>query len=72
MLLLLWSGVVSWFVGLVCCVRAFECYLDVCLLEKVGNFSNIRAVVGEIGPIFVFIIGFVLVGFVFNCSMRGK
>jgi hypothetical protein len=31
-------------------VRAFKCYLDVCLLEKVGDFPNYGAVVGENGP----------------------
>jgi hypothetical protein len=45
--------------------RAFKCYLDVCLLEKVGDFPNYGAVVGENGPFFVFI-NFVLVGFVLN------
>jgi hypothetical protein len=50
--------------GLLYCVHAFECYLDVCLLEKVGDFSNFGAVVGESGPFFVFIINFVRVGFV--------
>jgi hypothetical protein len=53
-----WSGLLLY------CVRAFECYLDVCLFEKVGDFSNIGAVVGESGPFFVSIISFVRVGFV--------
>jgi hypothetical protein len=46
------------------CARVFECYLGICLFEKVGDFSNFRAVVGESGPFFVFIFGFVRVGFV--------
>jgi hypothetical protein len=46
------------------CVRAFKCYLDVCLFEKVSDLSNFGAVVGERGPFFVSVISFVLVGFV--------
>jgi hypothetical protein len=35
-------------------VRAFKCYLDVCLLVKVGDFPNYGAVVGVNDPFFVF------------------
>jgi hypothetical protein len=46
-------------------VRAFKCYLDVCLLVKVGGFPNYGAVVGKNGSFFFFI-HFVPVGFVLN------
>jgi hypothetical protein len=48
------------------CVGALECYLGVCLLEKIGNFSNFGAMVCEGGPFFVLVVfGWLFVVFLF-------
>ena len=52
-----WSGLLLYH------VCGFKHYFDVCVLEKVGDFPDYGAVVGEYGPFFVSI-SFVLVGFV--------
>jgi len=45
-------------------VCAFEGYLDICLFEEVGDFSDFVAVIYEGDPFFVFVVSFVCVGFV--------
>ena len=52
------------------CVCASEGYFDVCLFEKVGDFSDFMAVVCEGGPIFSFVFGIVCVSFLLCVSFQ--
>jgi len=49
-------------------VCASEGYFDVCLFEKVGDFSDFMAVVCEGGPFFGFVVGIVCVSFLLHMS----
>jgi len=56
--------------GLLYRVRASESYLDICLFKEVGDFSDFVAVICEGSPFFVFVVGFVCVGFVLCISFQ--
>jgi hypothetical protein len=58
--------------GLLYRVRASESYLDICLFKEVGDFSDLVVVVCEGGPIFVFVVSFVCVGFVLHVSFQSR
>jgi hypothetical protein len=47
-----------------------ESYLDVCLFEEVGDFSDFMAVVCEGGPFFGFVVGIVCVSFLLRMSFQ--
>jgi hypothetical protein len=51
-------------------VCASESYLDVCLFEEVGDFSDFMAVVCEGGPFFGFVVGIVCVSFLLRMSFQ--
>jgi hypothetical protein len=50
-------------------VRASESYLDICLFKD-GDFSDFVSVICEGSPFFVFVVGFVCVGFVLHISFQ--
>ena len=51
-------------------VRAFERYLDVCLFKEVCDFSDFGTMKCEDDPFLVFVVCFVLVGFVLSISFQ--
>jgi hypothetical protein len=51
-------------------VCASESYLDVCLFEEVGEFSDFMAVVCEGGPLFGSVVGIICVSFLLRMSFQ--